>query len=104
MALAIVSEITRRFKSVVAKWQAGLDEALECRFLLREGFYVGHVLTWGNYRGIWFSDTEEMKVYRDQQWLMTMPVSITELENSVSISDSPAAVVRTEVRSTKSAA
>lgn len=104
MALAIVSEITRRFKAMVAKWQVDLDAPLECRFLLREGFYVGHVLTWGNYRGVWFSDTEEMKVYRDQQWLMTMPIKIAELETPVSIPDSQVAVARSEMRATKSAA
>jgi hypothetical protein len=103
MALAVVSEVTRRFKSVVAKWQSDLEQNLECRFLLRDGIYVGHVLTWGAFRGVWFSESAEMKIYRDQQWLMTMPVSLNEFEQVGSTSDT-APVRRVETRLTKSAA
>ncbi len=78
MSLAIVSEITQRFKAAVAKWQVDISEPLECRFLLRNGNYVGHVLTWGSYRGVWFCDPGELKVYRDQQWLLTMPLPLGE--------------------------
>ncbi len=80
MPLAVVSEITRRFRSAVAKWQPDPSEPLECRFLLREGYYVGHRLSWGAYRGVWFSDPGEMKIYRDEQWLMTLPVLLSEVE------------------------
>ncbi len=104
MALAVVSEITRRFKTVVAKWQADAEQSLECRFLLRDGIYVGHVLNWGDYRGVWFSDSGEMKIYRDQQWLMTMPIRLAELEVSLSTPDSSLQPLRAEVRPSKSAA
>jgi hypothetical protein len=104
MALAVVSEITRRFKSIVAKWQPDLEQTLECRFLLRDGFYMGHVLTWGAYRGVWFSDVGEMKIYRDQQWLLTVPIRIDELENASPIHEMPVTPARAEVRPSKSAA
>lgn len=87
MPLAVVSEVTRRFRAAVAKWQPDPSEPLECRFLLREGYYVGHRLSWGAYRGVWFSDPGEMKIYRDEQWLMTLPVLLSEVE-AVAMSDS----------------
>jgi len=81
MPLAVVSEISRRFRAAVAKWQPDPSELLECRFLLRDGYYVGHRLSWGAYRGVWFSDPGEMKIYRDEQWLMTLPVLLSEVES-----------------------
>lgn len=104
MALAVVSEITRQFKSVVAKWQADLEQTLECRFLLRDGFYVGHVLNWGAYRGVWFSDASEMKIYRNHEWLMTVPVRIGDLEVAPPIPETNTVPWRAEVRPSKSAA
>lgn len=86
MSLAVVSEITRRFRAAVAKWQPDPSEPLECHFLLREGYYIGHRLNWGAYRGVWFSEPGEMKIYRGEQWLMTLPVLLSELE-SIAMAD-----------------
>jgi hypothetical protein len=104
MALAVVSEITRRFKAIVAKWQTDTQLNLECRFLLRDGFYVGHVLTWGDYRGVWFSDSGEMKIYRQQMWLVTVPVRLAELEIVSPVHETKLAPTLAEVHSSKSAA
>jgi hypothetical protein len=79
MSLAIVSEISRRFKAVLAKFRFEPSEPIECRFLLRNGFYVGHSLKSGEFHGTWLSDTGELKVYRGQQWLLTLPAPLAEL-------------------------
>ncbi|MDP1564022.1 MAG: hypothetical protein Q8M16_21785 [Pirellulaceae bacterium] len=104
MALAVVSEITRQFKSIVAKREPDLEQTLECRFLLRDGFYVGHVLNWDAYRGVWFSDANEMKIYRNHEWLMSIPVRIDELEVAPPIPDANTVPGRADVRPSKSAA
>lgn len=106
MSLAVVSEITRRFRAAVAKWQPDPTEPLECHFLLREGYYIGHRLTWGAYRGVWFSEPGEMKIYRGEQWLLTLPVLLSELESVAMSTEANHATVTsaTTPQATRSAA
>ncbi|GEM_PF-1549677 len=76
MSLAVVTEVANRFKTAVAKWQANSSDVLETRFLLHDGIYIGHFFKWGAYEGRWISQLSAIKIYRDGQWLMTVPIEI----------------------------
>lgn len=76
MSLAVVTEVTDRFKTAIAKWKVGDDQILETRFLLSKGIYIGHCFRWGEFEGRWINAAKSIKIYRGGQWLMTVPVDV----------------------------
>lgn len=89
MVGSFVSQVVERFKAAVAKWQVDIEHPLECRFLLRDGYYVGHHVQWGAFHGIWVSEPGELKIYRDREWLLTMPMSWDETPHTGVLNPAP---------------
>ena len=90
MSLAIVTEVANRFRKAVAKWNPDPQTPLESRFLIHEGIYLGHAFRLGGFEGRWLSADQSLKIYRDGQWLMTVPLDL-EVETVESKVQKPAA-------------
>lgn len=76
MSLAIVTEVASRFRQAVAKWNTGDTDTLESRFLLHDGIYIGNLFRLGSFEGRWLAEDNALKIYRDGQWLMTVPLEL----------------------------
>lgn len=77
MSLAIVTEVADRFRQAISKWNVGQDVVLESRFLLKHGIYIGHLFQMGPFQGRWLSEDNQLKIYRDRQWVMTVPLDLS---------------------------
>lgn len=66
------------FIEALRRWNVDIDQPLETRFLLNDGHYIGNQFLLGNYTANWVAETNEVQIYCDGQWRLTIPVDVVE--------------------------